>query len=86
MGWNDHIYDTPLENEIEKCSKCNKIFKCSEEPQTPGCRDKEYKICPFCKSILDSSMSVDYYCSVLSDTEIEYLLKKGAVVDKGDCM
>ena len=86
MGWNDHIYDTPLENEIERCSKCSKLFRCSEEDQEPGCRDKEYKVCPFCKSILDTSMSVDYSCSVLNESEIDYLIKKGIINDKEDCI
>ncbi len=84
MGWNDHIFDTPLERELEKCKNCGKTYVCSTEDQIPGFRDKEYDYCPFCGNINASSMDVDFLCRKLTDSEIQYLKKKGIVITKED--
>ncbi len=59
MGANDHFFDTP--DEVAVCPSCHKQFRYWTEDQVPGCRDKDYLICPYCKTELDSSMEVEYH-------------------------
>ena len=42
------------------CPYCDCRFTYEEEDQMAGCRDKSYLVCPRCKRVLESSMSVDY--------------------------
>lgn len=59
MGWNDHLEDNSL-NFIATCPKCEKQFMVYETEQTPGCRDKEELICPYCKHVCETSMEYEY--------------------------
>lgn len=59
MGANDHFFDTP--DEITTCSNCGKKVIYWTEDQVPGCLDKDFLICPYCKTELQSSMEVEYH-------------------------
>ena len=48
MGANDHFFDTP--DEITTCPNCGKKVIYWTEDQVPGFRDKDYLICPYCKT------------------------------------
>ena len=82
MGYNDHHGDTPLEFEIQKCTKCGKYFRCVETEQVIGCKSKEEKICPYCETVINTSMEYEYSCSKLTNEDKAYLKAKGIKIDK----
>ena len=43
-----------------ECPKCKKTFEVSEIPQTPGFRWKEELVCPYCSSVIRSSMEYEF--------------------------
>lgn len=43
-----------------QCKKCEKVYKQYTEYQIPGCRSKEFDICPYCGNINDSSYDEVY--------------------------
>lgn len=47
--------------QIEKCPYCEKEFYCVYVEQTPGFRDTEEKVCPYCKKVLRTSMEYEFY-------------------------
>jgi len=46
-----------------KCVHCGKVYIQYIEEQIPGCRDKEYDICPYCNKENGSSMELDFFNS-----------------------
>lgn len=59
MGWNDHLMDQGCTYE-HKCPYCGEIYICSEYPQTPGFRDMEDEVCPYCKKTVRKSMEYEF--------------------------
>lgn len=57
MDWNDCLEDF---NYLAKCPKCEKKFKVYQTDQTPGFRDTEHMVCPYCGEIVRSSMEYEY--------------------------
>ena len=45
---------------IVKCPECGKEYEQQCEAQVEGFRDKSYDICPYCKYVRGSSMTVEY--------------------------
>lgn len=45
------------------CPNCNKKFKCTAVEQIAGFRDMSDCICPYCRHVVESSMSWDYHTS-----------------------
>ena len=75
----NHIYDSPIEQEIKKCSHCGELYYCSETEQIPCYRDMEYDVCPYCNTENNRSMTFEYHCRKLSEEDIAYLKKKGVI-------
>lgn len=48
---------------IVTCKFCKKKYKQITQDQTPGFRDMEFDICPYCKEVNGKSMSEEYYNS-----------------------
>lgn len=70
MGWNDHIENSG--NTVkEQCPKCGKLYLCYYEEQVPGFRMRDYKICPYCHEVLESSMEYEFSCSQIDDNNTE---------------
>jgi len=42
------------------CPKCKKMYDCVEIWQTPGFRDREEEICPYCGYIVKTSMEIEF--------------------------
>lgn len=42
------------------CPACGKVYLQQCEDQVPGFRDRSEDICPYCKALNGSSMSVEY--------------------------
>ncbi|MCR5837148.1 MAG: hypothetical protein K6G88_11630 [Lachnospiraceae bacterium] len=75
-----NFYYTNTHGDIEKygssegikvCPKRNKPYRQYREEQMPGCRDKEEDKCPYCREVVETSMSYDYHNYPLTDEEIE---------------
>lgn len=49
-----------ISKSIVKCKHCGKKYKQVVEDQTPGFKDMEYDICPYCKKENGRSMSEEY--------------------------
>ena len=43
-----------------KCCRCEKEFIVTETLQTPGFRNMEYEICPYCGATNRKSMEVEF--------------------------
>ena len=81
MSWINHINDTPLESELESCSKCGKTYFCYKEDQIPGSRMRDYNYCPYCGNMNGSSMEVEFNTRKLTDSEIQHLKTKDYDID-----
>lgn len=49
----------------EVCPKCGERFSCIYSEQTPGFRFEEVKVCPYCKEVLETSMTYEFITSRL---------------------
>ncbi len=67
MGWNDHIFD--IKGNIVECSFCGKKYLQEKYEQTPGFRDKEDDICPYCGKVNGTSMEYEFSNSKISNEE-----------------
>lgn len=59
MGHNDRI--SIIDESIVSCKACGKKYYQWLEDQIPGCRSKDYDICPYCSTINGSSMEVEFH-------------------------
>ena len=57
----DNEYISHAENHI--CKKCGKVYEVIEHEQTPGCRDTEEEICPYCGHVNRESMTYEFTTS-----------------------
>lgn len=46
--------------QLEKCLCCGNEFYCEYVEQIPGFRDVEEKTCPYCKTVLRTSMEYEF--------------------------
>lgn len=46
---------------IETCKYCHKEFKQTTVWQTPGFRDTEESVCPYCKRVIETSMEKEFH-------------------------
>lgn len=58
------------------CESCHRIYRRTVNEQSPGFREREYDVCPYCENNNGSSMSHEYFNSILSEAEIGKLRKK----------
>ncbi len=56
-----------ISKDIVKCSFCGKKYMQETQDQTPGFRDMDYDVCPYCKKINGRSMSEEYFNFKISD-------------------
>lgn len=59
MGFNDRLSSDYIEHEVY-CCICGKKFRFATEEQEPGFRMLDELRCPWCKSVLEQSMSVEF--------------------------
>lgn len=57
---NGVLQEYPEEVSVVKCSYCKKDFQQETVDQVPGFRDRSFNICPYCGSVLGSSMEIEY--------------------------
>ena len=59
MGFNDHYPEDYIEHNVV-CSLCGKKFRFNTQEQMKGFRTKDELYCPHCKSLLATSMTVEF--------------------------
>lgn len=58
MGFNDHF---PGEGpETVTCPYCRREYLQTKYEQTPGCRDLDYDVCPYCGKTVRQSMEYEF--------------------------
>lgn len=65
MGYNDRLSYVRWDRAC--CPKCKEAYECREEEQEPGCRSKDYEICPYCGEVIQSSMEYEFTTRKLTD-------------------
>lgn len=56
---------------ITTCFKCKKPYIQRRKEQTPGCRERDYDICPYCDADNGSDLTYEYHNIPMSNEEIE---------------
>ena len=64
---------------LEVCDSCHRIYRQMVCEQVPGFREKESDSCPYCGYDNGSSMSYEYYNSMLTQEELSKLPKKSLI-------
>lgn len=64
---------------LEVCDSCHRIYRQMVCEQVPGFREKESDCCPYCGYDNGSSMSYEYYNSMLTQEELSKLPKKSLI-------
>lgn len=59
MGFNDHYPDMYMQTK-KVCPKCGKKYICIETEQVPGFRFPEDETCPYCKTVICTSMEYEF--------------------------
>ena len=60
MGIGNRLVEDDCMTERFKCPKCHKDFDCDLYPQTPGFRFPEDLYCPYCGTLIKTSMEYEF--------------------------
>lgn len=81
LAYNENNKLTEYEeaHSLAVCESCHKVYRRTVNEQIPGCREREYDICPYCGNDNGSSMNYEYYNSMLTEEELKNLTKKSLI-------